>query len=658
MTADNEQVTSTDASAHAATQLRRGANSTTQVEPGTGPVTGVNGRGSSVPAVRVEGVVKRFGATVALDGAGLEVPAGMVFGLLGPNGAGKTTLVRVLATLLTPDAGRAEVFGHDVAGEPAAVRELIGLTGQFAAVDELLTGRENLEMFGRLFKLSHQDARRRAGELLERFDLAQAADRPARTYSGGMRRRLDIASSLLTRPQVLFLDEPTTGLDPRSRNEIWAIVRELRREGTTILLTTQYLEEADQLADRIAVIDRGKVIAEGTGNELKDRVGGQILEVELASAGQRDRAQALLAGVGCGEPEPDERPDRLTLPAPRDGLLLVEEAAAELRRAQIGVSDIGLRRPTLDDVFLQLTGAPPSEDGGGPSPRTRRRPRRRPRAQPPAPDVPAPRRPVLRLRRPSPQAVRSAITDTAVVTGRNLRHFIRQPDLLVFSTIQPVLFVLLFVYVFGGAIGRSLPHGVTYVDFLLPGVFVQSVTFGASQTAVGLKEDLTRGVVDRFRSMPVARSAVLAGRTVADLVRNILIIGLMIAVGYLVGFRFLGGVAGAVGCIAVVAAFGLALSWIFAFVALTVRGAETAQTAGFVVIFPLVFASSVFVPVATFPDWLQAFAKINPVTVTANAARSLALYGTPASLGAAAAWIGGLLAVFIPLSVWRYRRIS
>jgi ABC transporter DrrB family efflux protein len=654
MTADNEQVTWAGASARAAARLRRGASSAGRAGPGTGPVTGVDGRGSSVPAVRVEGVVKRFGATVALDGAGLEVPAGMVFGLLGPNGAGKTTLVRILATLLAPDAGRAEVFGRDVAGEPAAVRELLGLTGQFAAVDELLTGRENLEMFGRLFKLPGEQARRRAGELLARFDLAQAADRPARTYSGGMRRRLDIASSLVTRPQVLFLDEPTTGLDPRSRNEIWAIVRELRREGTTLLLTTQYLEEADQLADRIAVIDRGKVIAEGTGNELKDRVGGQILEVELSSAGQRDRAQAVLAGVGCGKPQPDERPDRLTLPAPRDGLQLVEEAAAGLRRAQIGVSDIGLRRPTLDDVFLQLTGAPPSQDGGGPGPRTRRRSR----PQPPAPDVPAPRTPVLRLRLPSPQTVRSALTDTAVVTRRNLRHFIRQPDLLTFSTIQPVLFVLLFVYVFGGAVSRSLPRGITYVDFLLPGIFVQSVTFGASQTAVGLAEDLTRGVVDRFRSMPMARSAVLAGRTVADLARNILIIALMIAVGYLVGFRFTAGAAGAVACVAVVAAFGFALSWIFAFVALTVRGAEAAQTAGFVVIFPLVFASSVFVPVATFPHWLQAFAKINPVTVTANAARSFALFGTPASLGAAAAWTGGLLAVFIPLSVWRYRRIS
>jgi ABC-2 type transport system ATP-binding protein len=608
----------------------------------------MSGLSSSVPAVRVEGVVKRFGTTLALDSAELEVPGGMVFGLLGPNGAGKTTLVRILATLLTPDTGRAEVFGHDVVREPAAVRELLGLTGQFAAVDEILTGRENLEMFGRLFKLSREEARRRVDELLERFDLAQAADRPARTYSGGMRRRLDIASSLLTRPRVLFLDEPTTGLDPRSRNEIWEIVRELRREGTTILLTTQYLEEADQLADRIAVIDRGKVIAEGTGNELKDRVGGQILEVELSSVEQRDRAQAVLAGVGCGDPQPDERPDRLTLPTPRGGLRLVEEAASGLRRAHIGVSDIGLRRPTLDDVFLQLTGAPPSENGGEAVTQI----------QQAAPDVPASRRPVLRLRRPSPQAVRTAIIDTAVVTSRNLRHFIRQPDLLTFSTIQPVLFVLLFVYVFGGAVGRSLPNGISYVDFLLPGIFVQSVTFGASQTAAGLSEDLQRGVVDRFRSMPMARSAVLAGRTLADLVRDIFVIALMIAVGYAIGFRFHGGVAGALGCIAVIAAFGFALSWIFAFVALTVRGAEAAQTAGFVVILPLVFASSVFVPVSTMPHWLQALAKISPVTVTADAARSLALFGTPASLGAVVTWICGLLAVFVPLSVWRYRRMS
>jgi ABC transporter DrrB family efflux protein len=601
----------------------------------------------SSPAVRVEGVTKNFSATPALAGVDLVVPEGTVFGLLGPNGAGKTTLVRVLATLLTPDAGRAEVFGHDVVGEPAVVRELLGLTGQFAAVDEILSGRENLVMFGRLFDLSPEEARRRADELLERFDLADAADRPARTYSGGMRRRLDLASSLLTRPRILFLDEPTTGLDPRSRNQIWAIVRELVREGTTLLLTTQYLEEADELADRIAVIDHGRVIAEGTGNELKERVGGQILEVELASAGSRDEAQAVLRGVGCGEPEPEDRADRLTLPAPRDGLELIEDAAAALRDARIDVSSLALRGPTLDDVFLQLTGAPASEDGGPP------------RVAPVTAGAVQPPRRLLRIHMPTPAELRSALTDTRVVTGRNLMHFIRQPQLLIFSTIQPIMFVLLFSYVFGGAVKGSLPHGVKYIDFLLPGIFVQSVAFRATQTAVGLSEDLERGVIDRFRSMPMARSAVLIGRTVADLVRNVLIIGLMTAVGYLIGFRFQAGLLNAVACIAIVSAFGFALSWIFAFVALTVRGAEAAQSAGFVVIFPLVFASSVFVPVASMPDWLQAIAKVSPVTLTANSGRTYALDGgVPGSLGGAAAWIIGLLVLFIPLCVWRYRRMN
>ena len=596
------------------------------------------------PAVRVRGVVKRFGSTTALAGVDLEVPEGQVFGLLGPNGAGKTTLIRILATLLEPDAGRAELLGRDVVAESASVRELLALTGQFAAVDELLTGRENLEMFGRLFRLSRADAHRRASELLERFELADAADRPAKTYSGGMRRRLDLASSLLTQPRILFLDEPTTGLDPRSRSEIWEIVRDLRREGTTILLTTQYLEEADQLADEIAVIDHGRVIAKGTGNELKDRVGGQILEVELTDVRQRADAEAALLRVGCGAPEADGRPNRLTLPAPRESLVLLEEAASELRRAGIGVSDVGLRGPTLDDVFLQLTGEAVAENGD---------------AQ--IAIAPFDEQVVMhrRAHAPSLRSAEASVTDSAVVTMRNLRHFWRQPDLLVFSTIQPIMFVVLFVYVFGGAVGLALPTGISYVDYLLPGILVQSVTFRASNTAVGLSEDLRRGVIDRFRSMPMARSAVLVGRTTADLVRNILIIGLMIVVGYLVGFSFQAGLLPAIACVALVAAFGFALSWIFAFVSLVVRGAETAQTAGFVLLFPLVFASSVFVPVSSMPSWLQPIAKASPVTLTADAARTFALTGgVPDSLAGSLVWIVGLVAVFVPLSVWRYRRMS
>jgi len=390
------------------------------------------------------------------------------------------------------------------------------------------------------------------------------------------------------------------------------------------------------------------VIAKGTGNELKDRVGGQILEVELTDVGQRPEAEAALLRVGCGAPEEDGRPNRLTLPAPRESLVLVEEAAAELRRAGISVSEMGLRGPTLDDVFLQLTGAPPSENG-------------RPESVVASPDESAaePRQRLRRPHSPSLRDVESSVTDIGVVTMRNLRHFWRQPDLLIFSTIQPIMFVLLFVYVFSGAIGKALPPGVSYVNYLLPGILVQSVTFRASNTAVGLSEDLRRGVIDRFRSMPMGRSAVLLGRTTADLVRNILIIGLMIVVGYLVGFRFQAGVLSALACVAIVAAFAYALSWIFAFVSLLVRGAETAQTAGFVILFPLVFASSVFVPVSTLPSWLQPIAKISPVTLTADAARTFASTGgVPSSLGGALAWIVGIVAVFVPLSVWRYRRMD
>lgn len=312
---------------------------------------------SAIPAVSVTGVRKRFGATEALAGVDLEVAPGEVVGLLGPNGAGKTTLVRVLATLLPPGEGSAEVFGHDVVREAAVVRRSIGLAGQYAAIDDLLTGRENLQMFGELFHLTTRDARRRADELLERFALADAGDRPAKTYSGGMRRRLDLASSLLVRPSLLFLDEPTTGLDPRSRNAIWDVARELVAEGTTLLLTTQYLEEADQLADRIAVIDHGRIIAEGTGDELKDHVGGQVVDVMLAEVGDRSRALQAVAG---SEITPDPRRLRVTVEG-EDALADLARVANQLRDAGVGVRDVGLRRPTLDDVFLQLTGTPSDE---------------------------------------------------------------------------------------------------------------------------------------------------------------------------------------------------------------------------------------------------------------------------------------------------------
>jgi ABC-2 type transport system ATP-binding protein len=309
------------------------------------------------PVIMAQAVGKRFGTVHALAGVDLEVPAGGVVGLLGPNGAGKTTLVRILATLLRPDTGRVWVAGLDVVRQAAAVRRVIGLSGQYAAVDGYLTGRENLRMIGRLSGLGPAAARRRAGELLERFDLTDGAGRLVRTYSGGMRRRLCVAASLVAAPRVLFLDEPTTGLDPRGRIGLWTLLGELTAGGTSVLLTTQYLEEADRLTERIVVLDAGRVVATGTAAQLKARVGGDRLELEVPPGDDPAPLAAALAGLGSGKPVVDTQTGRLILPVAA-GPAILPEVAARLAAADLHITDLALRRPTLDDVFLTLTGQP------------------------------------------------------------------------------------------------------------------------------------------------------------------------------------------------------------------------------------------------------------------------------------------------------------
>ncbi len=348
-TSDHSQV-STDAGP----SLRLAAR---QAQPAKRPAEQSKGA-----TIEVEGLTKRFGSTLALDGVTLSVGAGRVLALLGPNGAGKTTLVRVLTTLLKPDSGHARVAGLDVEHDAKTIRAMIGLAGQYATVDELLTGRENLELVGLLYHLDKVEYRRRAQEALERMTLTDAGDRQVKGYSGGMRRRLDLAASLIGRPPILFLDEPTAGLDPRTRNDLWALIDELVAEGTTVLLTTQYMEEAEHLAHGIVVIDGGRVVAQGTADELKNQLGGNVLEVRVADRSDLDRALPLLADLGSAPPRLDPDVNQVSLPL-KGGVEVLIAAGRAMEDAGIELEDLRIRRPSLDEVFLALTGHAAEPDG-------------------------------------------------------------------------------------------------------------------------------------------------------------------------------------------------------------------------------------------------------------------------------------------------------
>ena len=620
----------------------------------------VNGFGEQ-PAILVEGLTKSFGEVHALRGIDLSVPRGTVLGVLGPNGAGKTTAVRILVTLLQPDGGRALVEGRDVVREPAAVRRSIGLAGQSAAIQEELTGRENLEIIGRLYHLSWPHARSRAVELLEQFGLSDAADRAAKTYSGGMQRRLDLAASLVGRPKVLFLDEPTTGLDPRSRLGMWDIIRSLVADGTTLLLTTQYLDEADELANEIVVIDHGLVIAAGTSEELKGRVGGNVVEFTVPDRGLIDNATAAITKIWRDGRAVRRPRDRHGQPAGRQPRL----GRPGRGGAQPGRRGGGNPRPRVAAAVARRRVPGPDRargrgrGAGRPAPRAPRRQAHQGHGKDcvmtavaertGAPGLPA--GPGVGVR------FRWAVTDTLTITRRNLLIWMRVPAYLVFTVIQPVLFVLMFRYVFGGAIPVNVRGG--YVNFLMPGIIAQTAAFATFGTAIALAVELKKGVIDRLRSMPMARSAVLGGRLVADTGRMTVTILIVLGVGYAVGFRFTNGWVPAILMVVLAIVFGLSICCIAAFTGLAIGDEESVQAFGLIWLFPITFLSSAFVPIATMPGWLQAFANNQPVTYVIDTMRALALGGpVAANLWKSIAWLAGIFIVFLPLAVRAYRRAS
>jgi ABC transporter DrrB family efflux protein len=590
-------------------------------------------------------VAHAFGEVKALRGVDLDVHAGEVVGLLGPNGAGKTTLVRIVATLLVPDAGHVVVCGVDAARHAAGVRAHLGLAGQNASVDELLTGRENLELIGRLYGIGALDCRARADALLVTVGLLDAADRRVDTYSGGMRRRLDLAATLIGEPSLLLLDEPTTGLDPRGRLELWDLIDDIADRGAAVLITSQNLEEVERLADRVVVLDDGAVIADDHPRTLQHHIGGHVLDVRIGTgtAGKRsldaDALTPITRALAAAGLDARVNPARGQVTALATGALPAAlEAGRQLIGAKVEPTEFALRVPSLEEAFLALTGTTPGSDAG-------------------VVDEPADIRGDELPERTRPILTHSALRDIAVVTGRDWKRLVRTPQSVYFASAQPILLVLGLAAVFGNLVENVL--GQDYIQFLLPGVLVMQVTLAAGATGVGLATDLRDGIIDRFRSLPMAEIAVLAGRTTTDLARNTMAVAVMIAAGFAIGFRLDGGLAGGAGAIAVALLFGYATTWVFATVGLAVKDPQAMTFIGFAPVLIFVYLSSAWVPIDTMSGAVQGFARNQPVNVTIEATRALAI-GTNATgeIIQSIGWSLGLIITFSWLATRQFRKAT
>jgi daunorubicin resistance ABC transporter ATP-binding subunit len=591
-------------------------------------------------AIDATGIVKSFGKKQVLRGINLKIQKGSIHAVLGPNGSGKTTLIKILSTLLKADEGNILVSGHSVSGDPDKVRASISLTGQSASVDEELTGYENLYLFARLLNYPVSEARQRASELLSAFDLQEAAKRLVKTYSGGMRRRLDIAASMVKISEILFLDEPTTGLDPRSRNSMWSVIRSLARKGTTILLTTQYLEEAEQLADKITVIDEGRVISEGTSNELKASVGQNILHVHLDGVDQQHLA-TVLKKMEFGQAQKDPVAKKLLFQV--SGQEQAVAILSELGKNNIEITAFNLSRPDLNEVFLSLTGKTTEEENGQNMQNDRE-----------TDGLPAATSVSRLLDHASPLHKSGFFGNKLMFGWRNLIKIKHIPEQFMDVLITPIMFTFMFTFLFGGALAGSTR---AYLQFFIPGILVQTVTFNAMYAGININNDVSKGIFDRFRSMPIWLPAPLSGIFIGDFFRHLISGSLVLLFGFIIGFRTDAGILAFAVSFLIMIFFSMSVSWIFIIMGLTMRSVSAVMSFGWLILMPLVFMSNIFADPSTMPKWLQSFISYNPLAWQVNAVRGL-LGGTSTAHEIVKA-LGASLAISVllfPVTVWYYKK--
>jgi ABC-2 type transport system ATP-binding protein len=587
-------------------------------------------------AIEATGIKKSFGNKLVLDGIDLNIMEGSIHAVLGPNGSGKTTLIKILSTLLKADGGQIRVGGFDINHQPDKIRECISLTGQNASVDEELTGKENLYLFARLLGYTSSEARQRALELLSAFELKEAGNRLVKTYSGGMRRRLDIAASIVKISGILFLDEPTTGLDPRSRNSMWSIIRDLSRKGTTILLTTQYLEEAEQLADKITVIDEGKVIKEGTSNELKASIGNNMLHVHLNGVDQH-YLDSVLADIRGSFAQIDHERKKLAFAVTDQKQAIY--ILGELQKKEVEITGFNLSRPDLNEVFLSLTGKQKEEENGDEKDEEGRQPSFS----------------ISQILEHAKPYHRSALLGNKFMFGwRNLIKIKHIPEQFMDVLITPIMFTFMFTYLFGGALAGSTK---AYLQFFIPGILVQTVTFNAMYAGININNDVSKGIFDRFRSMPIWLPAPLSGIFIGDFFRHLISGTLVLLFGFILGFRSDAGIAAYVLSFLIMIFFSMSISWVFIIMGLTMRSASAVMSFGWLILMPLVFLSNIFADPATMPHWLQTFISYNPLAWQVEAVRGL-LAGTPSMKGIFTALGASLVIslVLFPLTVWFYKK--